>query len=141
VSVKLLELLGDGFDRVRYTFDDLIDDPVGGVLVFLALIIGFTATVYASPAMFGGGYLMESRTEVDNLDRMVEQYTLMRHPPEAPETLARLTMGDTPITKKVPVDPWDNEYMYRKTGERDWVIFSCGPDGEPDTEDDITPER
>ena len=37
-------------------------------------------------------------------------------------------------------DPWGNEYVYRSPGTRNpkgFDLFSCGPDGKPDTADDI----
>jgi general secretion pathway protein G len=41
--------------------------------------------------------------------------------------------------KKIPLDPWGNPFIYRCHGEKGPIdIISCGPDGEEDTEDDIT---
>jgi len=39
----------------------------------------------------------------------------------------------------VPKDPWGHEYHYRTPGEhyKDYDIWSDGPDGQSDTEDDI----
>jgi general secretion pathway protein G len=40
----------------------------------------------------------------------------------------------------IPVDPWGNSYIYRDYGTRDgggWELFSAGPDGRPDTPDDL----
>jgi general secretion pathway protein G len=40
--------------------------------------------------------------------------------------------------KRLPLDPWGNEYQLLNPGEHGKVdIFSMGPDGEPGTEDDI----
>ncbi len=41
---------------------------------------------------------------------------------------------------QVPLDPWGREYVYRCPGTvnpRKYDLFSVGPDGKPDTEDDI----
>ena len=40
---------------------------------------------------------------------------------------------------QLPLDPWDNEYIYRYPGEisRDFDIYSLGPDAEEGGEDDI----
>jgi len=39
--------------------------------------------------------------------------------------------------KKVPVDPWGKEYVYRKPGDHgEFDLFSCGPDGEEGGEGD-----
>jgi general secretion pathway protein G len=45
-----------------------------------------------------------------------------------------------PMLKKVLIDPWGNPYHYRRPGLKDkggFDIFSLGPDGVPDTADDI----
>jgi general secretion pathway protein G len=42
--------------------------------------------------------------------------------------------------KKIPTDPWDNEYLYRQPGVENphtYDLFSSGPDGKPNTDDDI----
>lgn len=42
--------------------------------------------------------------------------------------------------KKLPLDPWNNAYHYRKPGVKDkggFDIYSSGPDGIPDNADDI----
>ncbi|MHC4606100.1 MAG: type II secretion system major pseudopilin GspG [Planctomycetota bacterium] len=39
--------------------------------------------------------------------------------------------------KEVPTDPWENEYVYDLSEEGDIVLFSRGPDGQEDTEDDV----
>ena len=39
---------------------------------------------------------------------------------------------------KLPTDPWENPYQLVSPGEYGKIdIFSMGPDGQPDTEDDI----
>jgi general secretion pathway protein G len=40
--------------------------------------------------------------------------------------------------KRLPQDPWDNEYLLLSPGEQGKIdIFSAGPDRQPGTEDDI----
>jgi general secretion pathway protein G len=46
----------------------------------------------------------------------------------------------TPKLKKMLLDPWGNTYHYRRPGTKDkggFDVFSGGPDGLPDTADDI----
>ena len=46
----------------------------------------------------------------------------------------------TQVMKKLPMDPWGNKYNYRKPGTHDkggFDLYSSGPDGLPDTADDI----
>jgi general secretion pathway protein G len=105
------------------------------VLTIMASIAGVVG-VYAVGALVEAN-IKEAKIEAGNLDRMVEQYVLMQSPPKAPETLAQLTEGKPPVAKKLPQDPWGGEYIYRKTGNREWEIVSAGPDGLEGTEDDI----
>lgn len=109
------------------------------VLTIMASIAGVVG-VYAVGALEESN-VKEAKIEVGNLDKMVQQYMLMQSPPRAPDSLEALTRGRAPVTTKVPQDHWGNDYIYRRMSDRDWEIFSCGPDGEPDTEDDISPER
>lgn len=46
----------------------------------------------------------------------------------------------TPCMKKVQLDPWQNPYNYRRPATKDkgpFDLYSSGPDGQPDTADDI----
>ena len=45
-----------------------------------------------------------------------------------------------PYLKRQIVDPWGKEYQYKQpseSGEKDYDLFSLGPDGQAGTEDDI----
>jgi len=45
----------------------------------------------------------------------------------------------TQLDDRVPLDPWQNELQYRCPGKhnpKDFDLFSSGPDGNPDTEED-----
>ncbi len=47
------------------------------------------------------------------------------------------------ILRALPVDPWGQRYVYRArpAGSRfPYEVFSSGPDGRPDTKDDIFPK-
>ena len=41
------------------------------------------------------------------------------------------------LVREVPLDPWENPYRYESVNDGSYKISSDGPDGEPDTEDDI----
>ena len=129
-------------EQVVCELDALMDHPLGGGLLFAMIAIWGFGYAYSANVICDGNPIKETRIEAGNLDKAVQQYMLMQSPPRgAPETLAQLTMGDMPVTKKVPHDPWGNDYIYRRMSDREWEIFSCGPDGEPGTEDDILAER
>jgi general secretion pathway protein G len=40
--------------------------------------------------------------------------------------------------KSIPLDPWDNQYIYEWLNAEQYRIYSAGPDRTPQTEDDIT---
>jgi len=42
------------------------------------------------------------------------------------------------LEDEIPFDPWDGEYQYELVTEDTYRIWSNGPDGTPDTEDDIS---
>lgn len=57
---------------------------------------------------------------------------------EAPEGIADRWKG--PYITQVPLDPWNNPYQYRYPATKSksgYDIWSMGPDGQSDTEDDI----
>lgn len=46
-----------------------------------------------------------------------------------------------PYLKDIPKDPWGNDYLYEYPGKRNvngYDLYSMGPDGRENTEDDIT---
>ena len=40
--------------------------------------------------------------------------------------------------KSIPLDPWDHQYVYEWLNADQYRIYSAGPDGTPQTDDDIT---
>ena len=56
----------------------------------------------------------------------------------APDSLGERWKG--PYVRNLPLDPWGNPYKYRFPAQKskdDYDLWSNGPDGQPDTEDDI----
>jgi len=48
------------------------------------------------------------------------------------------------ISTKLNQDPWGNDYRYRRNGKKDssrYEIISNGPDGNPDSDDDISSQE
>ena len=63
------------------------------------------------------------------LEALIEQTDIEPEPRRFPE-------GG--YTKRLPKDPWGNEYFLLNPGEQGKMdVFSAGPDGEAGTEDDI----
>lgn len=57
---------------------------------------------------------------------------------KAPESVGDRWSG--PYIKNLPLDPWGNSYQYRYPAQKSvegYDVWSMGPDGKSDTEDDI----
>jgi general secretion pathway protein G len=58
-----------------------------------------------------------------------------------PADLANPNKWGGPYTNKpIPPDPWDNPYNYEVQGDQ-YRVWSLGPDGADNTEDDITSDQ
>ena len=63
---------------------------------------------------------------------------LLEKPASAPEP--KNWKGPYIEGTELPKDPWGNDYIYANPGQRNpmsYDLFSWGPDGQPNTEDDI----
>jgi len=61
---------------------------------------------------------------------------LLRRP--TPPPVPKNWLGPYWEATTIPVDAWGNPYVYRCPGvENAFDLFSCGPDGQPGTADDI----
>ena len=98
----------------------------GGLVLFLE----FGAIDCGSP-------IQESRIEIGQLSNMVDAYYLSSSPKALPLQLDELSRGPSPLTERVPQDPWGHDYVYEVWGPRDFEIYSAGPDGKRHTADDI----
>ena len=96
---------------------------------------------YAENSILGRWVRAQTETaEIDirRLTEMVNTYYIRNG--ELPEGLEALISGSARLLEEVPEDPWGSEYVYEVLGERDFKIFSKGPDGEAETERDVTVE-
>lgn len=74
-----------------------------------------------------------AKVDLDNLVLALDLYRSWHgHYPEAAEGLGALVADG--IIRKMPRDPWDNDYRYTREGEKA-VITSFGRDGKPGGED------
>lgn len=84
---------------------------------------------------------LENALDMYKLDNSVYPTTdqgldaLVQKPTSSPEPR---NYRDDGYVKRLPQDPWRNEYLLLSPGENGKLdIFSAGPDGQPGTEDDI----
>lgn len=117
------------------------------VLLVLAIlvILGGTATFFFA-GMQTNANKRAALTQINATKSFLEAYHLDvgTYPAslddlyQAPADLRNPNKWQGPyIDKPIPPDPWDNPYQYEVSGNQ-YKIWSFGPDGTNNTEDDIT---
>ena len=87
-----------------------------------------------------------AKTAVDNLRGAVTNYMIDKKkstPPNDLKVLVDVSGDEDPYVEGgegALVDPWDNDYRIEVKGKR-FVVISDGPDGAPNTEDDIRSDK
>ncbi len=88
-----------------------------------------------------------TRVQISEIKNAIIQYQIrMNSLPETLETLrdgpsdaAKKARWSAPIFKEVPVDAWENSFVYNVSGNT-YEIRSGGLDGQVNTDDDIVDE-
>lgn len=114
----------------------------GMTLVEIMIVVTIMASIMGVVGFFVFGALDRSniktaQIEIGQLEGLINTYYLTSSPNRLPDSLTELTTGPAPLTKDVPKDPWNSDYVYRKNGARDFEIVSPGPDGKEGTDDDV----
>jgi general secretion pathway protein G len=120
-------------------------------IILVVVIIGILAALVA-PRLIGRGrqariaaaqvQLESLRSGIRDFDMKVGRLptpseglqALVERPAGLPESVNWRRCLDS---RTVPTDPWGNDYVYRRPREGEYELFSKGPDGQADTEDDI----
>ncbi len=105
------------------------------VLTIMASIMGVVGVSVVSA--LDRANIKEAQIEIKNLESLVNSYMLSASPRALPDSLKDLTSGAVPLTRKIPNDPWGNEYVYNKVSNVEFTIVSVGADGNEGTEDDV----
>ncbi len=123
-------------------------------IMVVVVIMGLLASVVATNVMGSKeeASIQKAQIDIKSLDEALEMYKLDNHkyptteqgldalvnkPTSSPEPKNYRSGG---YIKDLPLDPWDNDYVYIYPGvhnNRGFDIYSMGPDGEPETDDDI----
>ena len=117
----------------------------GMTIVELMIVLTIIASIMGVVGFFVFGALdraniSEARIEITQLTNMCNAYYLTSSPKKMPDSLEDLAEGPSPLTQKVPVDPWGNAYIYKRESNTKVKIYSMGPDGAEGTEDDVYAE-
>ncbi|MBU9833457.1 type II secretion system major pseudopilin GspG [Rahnella perminowiae] len=121
-------------------------------LMVVIVILGVLAALVV-PNVMGNKERADTQKAVSDivaLENALDMYKLDNHRyPTTEQTLEALvtlpTLSPLPTNyrndgyiKRLPADPWGNEYMLVSPGEHGAIdVFSAGPDSEPNTADDI----
>ena len=122
-------------------------------LMLVVIIIGVLAGIVI-PRLAGRtqkASLAAAKMTVQGVSTSLEQFELdvQRFPSteeglaallERPAALPEETVWNGPYLKEAPLDPWSRTLVYRYPGDKgvDFDLISMGPDGQLDTEDDVT---
>lgn len=117
----------------------------GMTLVEIMIVITIMAGVMGVVGFFVFGALdranvRTAQMEITQLQGMVNTFYLSSTPQRLPNSLDELAEGPMPLVEQVPLDPWGNPYVYNRQSNREFEIFSPGPDGVEGTEDDVRPD-
>jgi general secretion pathway protein G len=110
------------------------------VVAIIGLLVGYVAPRYFGQV--GKSEIATAKAQIDALDKALEQYRLdTGHYPTTELGLAALVTkpANEPkwngayLKKAVPLDPWNNAYVYKQPGEKggDFDLVSYGKDGKP----------
>ncbi len=121
-------------------------DAKGMTIVELMIVLTIIASIMGVVGFFVFGALdrasiSEARIEINQLSNLCDAYYLSSSPRSLPDNLEQLAEGPSPLTENVPKDPWGADYIYKKNSNRDFEIYSMGPDGVEGTEDDVHAEE
>jgi general secretion pathway protein G len=118
------------------------------VLTIIALLMGMVIMHVTS--MSGGAEITKARADLLAYKTMLAEYQLNNG--TLPTTEQGLkALWSKPTVEPIPprwsaildeetLDPWGHSYQYRNPGKHNpdrYDVFSMGPDGLPDTDDDI----
>ena len=111
-------------------------------IMVVIVILGLLATMVATNVLSASDDANEqkARTDVHNISEGVKLFYLKRK--TLPDSLDELVEEDekgNSFLENLPDDPWGNAYvLVPGDNPRSYEIISFGPDGQEDTEDDIS---
>ncbi len=105
------------------------------VMAILALLAGLVGPTLWNK--LGGAKRDVTATQIKNIETTLDSYRLDmgKYPKELIELVKDSTgksSWDGPYMKKIPKDPWENDYQYVAPGKhnKDYDLYSMGADGQ-----------
>ena len=106
------------------------------VVTIISLLAGIVAVNI--PKYNKKARIAKAKADIDSIGVGIQSYLLDTG--KYPASMDALTTGDDPIIASIPLDPWGNPYRYAYPGTHKpfkYDLWSFGPDGIENTEDDI----
>lgn len=112
------------------------------VLAILVILGGMVGVMYQNVQL--NANKRAAKVQIDALQHAIKLYQLsaQSYPGKLEDLMSNPGMDDAtwggPYIEKIPVDPWQNPYVFSVQDGGKPVISSNGPDGQSNTADDIT---
>ena len=107
------------------------------VTVIIAVLAGMVTLSFRGTAT--DAKIRAALGDIKSYETAIESYALNNND-QYPEQLTDLISEKRSYLREMNVDPWGNEYVYLNPGSHhtdSYDVFSMGPDGVRDTEDDV----
>jgi len=105
------------------------------VMAILALLAGLVGPTLWNK--LGGAKTDTAATQIKSFEAALDSYRLdLGKYPKEMQDLVKNSSGKSrwngPYIKKIPMDPWGNEYLYQNPGkhDNDYDLYSYGADGQ-----------
>lgn len=109
------------------------------VTVIIAILAGMVTLSFRGTAT--DAKIRAALGDIKSYESAIELYALENND-QYPEELSELLTGKKQYLRELNMDPWGNAYVYLKPGAQhreSYDVYSMGPDGVRDTEDDVAP--
>ena len=107
------------------------------VTVIIAILAGMVRLSFSGTAT--ESKIRAALGDIKSYESALELYALENND-QYPKLLGDLATGKKKYIRDLNVDPWGNPYVYLLPGARhkdSYDVYSMGPDGAQDTEDDV----
>ncbi len=120
---------------------------IGAVMVLTLgclLVFGITGAAFlgfSAQQDFDEAKVKYTQIELSKIQNAIEVYQLSKG--NLPENLKDLTTGTAPVLpgQGILTDAWEQPFVYERQNDKEYDIFSKGPDTIPNTDDDVRPDK
>jgi general secretion pathway protein G len=111
------------------------------VLAVVVIVLVLAGLMFGMMNVVEKQRISSTQTQIHTLRCAVSEYrTIKGSLPQRLEDLAQKLDQAVPMKDGKFVDAWGQPFVYQVDG-REFKVWSCGPDGKPDTDDDVRYEK